>query len=173
MKTLKTASCTVDNTAQAELILGQLQAAGFSNKNISVLFPEKDDIKKFEKEHQTKSSEGTVAGAGTGGVIGGVLGWLVGIGSLAIPGIGPFIAAGPIVAALSGTVIGATFGGLTGTLVGMGIPQDEAKLYENKVKDGRILIVANTEENEVQGFQQACQIFANANAADISQVKAA
>src|SRR2546430_15317632 len=112
---------------QACRIVDHLRAAGFSNDDISVLLPDKAGTRDFAYEKGTKAPEGAVTGAGTGGVLGGVLGWLTGIGSLAIPGVGPFIAAGPIMAALSGAAIGAAAGGLVGTLVGMGIPAYEAK----------------------------------------------
>ncbi len=167
----KTISCTVKQSSQAEDILQQLKTTGFVNSQISVLFPEREDTKKWVQEKNTKAPEGAAAGAGTGGVIGGVLGWLVGIGSLAIPGVGPFIAAGPIMAALSGTAIGAAVGGLTGTLVGLGIPEYEAKLYEKKLKEGNVLISAHTEDNETEKRERAREIFKKAGANDISEVK--
>ena len=104
--------------AQAETIVDSLKIAGFSNNDISVPLPDKDGTRDFAHEKNTKAPEGAAAGAGTGGVVGGVLGWLVGIGSLAIPGVGPFVAAGPIMAALSGAAVGSAVGGLTGALVG-------------------------------------------------------
>jgi hypothetical protein len=120
--------------SQAVAIVERLRAAGFSNNDISVLFPDRTGTKDFAHEQHTKAPEGAAAGAGTGGVLGGALGWLVGIGALAIPGLGPFIAAGPIMAALSGAAAGAALGGLTGALIGMGIPEYEAKRYEGKIK---------------------------------------
>ena len=164
----KVLSCTVTNTAQSETILAQLQAEGIQNKNISVLFPEREDTKKWVQEKHTKAPEGAATGASTGGIIGGVLGWLVGIGSLAIPGVGPFIAAGPIMAALSGTAIGAAVGGLTGTLVGLGIPEYEAKIYESKIKEGRILISVHTQALEQDKNDRILQIFKKSDASDIS-----
>jgi hypothetical protein len=113
-----------------------LRAAGFSNTDISVLFPANEGTKDFAHEKHTKAPEGATTGAGTGAVLGGGLGWLVGIGALAIPGLGPFIAAGPIMAALAGIGVGGAVGGLTGALIGMGIPEYEAKRYEGRVKDG-------------------------------------
>src|SRR6059058_5656534 len=107
-----------------------LQAAGFRNTDISALFPENEGTKDFAAEKHTKAPEGAAAGAGTGAVIGGGLGWLTGLGALAIPGLGPFIAAGPIMAALAGVGVGAAAGGIVGALVGMGIPEYEAKRYE-------------------------------------------
>ena len=104
----------------------------------------------FAHEHNTKAPEGAVAGAGAGGALGGTLGLLAGIGALAIPGLGPFIAAGPILAALSGAAAGAALGGLTGALVGMGIPEMEAKQYEGKIKSGNILISIHVEDAEAR-----------------------
>src|SRR5215212_236107 len=131
--------CLAQTEAQAIMIVNQLRAAGFSSNDISVLFPDKTGTKDFAHEQHTKVPEGAATGAGTGGVLGGALGWLVGIGALAIPGLGPFIAAGPIMAALSGAGVGGTLGGLVGALVGMGIPEYEAKRYEGRVKSGGIL----------------------------------
>src|SRR6185295_10348659 len=113
-----------------------LKSAGFRNTDISVLLPDSLGTKDFAHEKGTKAPEGATAGAGTGAVAGGVLGWLVGIGALAIPGLGPFIAAGPIMAALAGAGVGGAVGGLTGALIGMGIPEYEAKRYEGRVKQG-------------------------------------
>src|SRR5271154_2072532 len=126
--------------SQAVAIADNLKAAGFSANDISVLFPDKAGTKDFAHEQHTKASEGAAAGAGTGAILGGALGWVIGIGSLAIPGLGIFIAAGPIMAALAGAAGGAAAGGLTGALIGMGIPEYEAKRYEGKVKDGNVLL---------------------------------
>ncbi len=134
--------------AQACRVVEDLKTAGFSNNDISVLLPDKSGTKDFAHEKHTKAPEGAATGAGTGGVLGGVMGWLVGIGALAIPGLGPFIAAGPIMAALSGAAIGAAAGGLVGTLVGMGIPEYEAKRYESKLREGRILISVHSENSD-------------------------
>ena len=161
----KAVMCIVQNRAQAEAIVGQLQSAGFSNDDVSVLFPNKDGTKDFAHEHNTKAPEGAVAGVGAGGVLGGTLGLLAGIGALAIPGFGPFIAAGPLLAALSGAAAGATVGGITGALVGMGIPEIEAKRYEGKIKGGNILISVHTENSDEQ--KRAEQIFKTARAEDI------
>src|ERR1700693_4770022 len=117
-----------------------LKAAGFSNRDISVLFPQSAGSKDFAHEKGTKAPEGATAGAGTGVVLGGAMGWLLGVGALAIPGLGPFIAACPIMAALAGAGVGGTLGGITGALVGMGIAEYEAKRYEGRVKDGGILL---------------------------------
>src|SRR6185437_5390857 len=125
---------------QAVNIANQLVSAGFSENDISVLFPDKAGTRDFAHEKHTKAPEGAATGAGTGVVLGGALGWLAGIGALAIPGVGPFIAAGPIMAALSGAAVGGAVGGITGALIGMGIPELEAKRYEGKIKQGNILL---------------------------------
>src|SRR5213593_858278 len=131
--------CIARTEAQALTIMNQLKEAGFSRNDISVLFPDKTGTKDFAHEQHTKAPEGAATGAGTGGVLGGALGWLAGVGTLAIPGLGPFIAAGPIMAALSGAAAGAALGGITGALVGMGIPEYEAKRYEGKIQEGNVL----------------------------------
>ncbi len=125
-----------------------LKAAGFSNHDISVLFPRTEGTKDFAHEKNTKAPEGASTGAGTGAVLGGGLGWLVGMGALAIPGLGPFIAAGPIMAALAGAGVGGAVGGLTGALIGMGIPEYEAKRYEGRVKDGGILLSVHSDSSD-------------------------
>ena len=140
----------VDTREQAETILGSLQQAGIGTSDISILFPDKSGTRDFAHEHNTKAPEGAVAGTATGGVLGGTLGLLTGIGALAIPGLGPFIAAGPLMAALSGAAAGAAMGGVVGALVGMGIPEVEAKQYEGKVKGGNILIAVHVETSETR-----------------------
>ena len=161
----KSVFCIATSREQAERIVGQLKTANFSSNDISALFPDKDTTRDFAHEKNTKAPEGAVAGAGTGGVVGGALGWIAGIGALAIPGVGPFIAAGPILAALSGAAIGATVGGIAGGLIGLGIPELEAKRYEGKVKAGNILISVHTENSEE--ITRAKEIFTNAKAEDI------
>jgi hypothetical protein len=151
---------------QAISIANQLKAAGFSDNDVSVLFPDKEGTKDFAHEQHTKAPEGAATGATGGAVLGGALGWLVGIGALAIPGVGPFIAAGPIMAALAGAAGGAAAGGLTGALIGMGIPEYEAKRYEGKVKDGNILMSVHTEDSKER--ERAKAIFVNGGAEDIS-----
>jgi hypothetical protein len=158
--------CLTDSESQAERIVDQLKAGGFSNNDISVLFPDKSGTRDFAHEQSTKAPEGASTGAGVGGVLGGGLGWLVGIGALAIPGVGPFIAAGPIMAALAGIGVGAAVGGLTGALVGMGIPEYEAKQYEGKIKAGNILISVHSEDSDEK--KRAKEIFERAGAHDIS-----
>ena len=135
------------NYSQAETVVADLRNNGFANNDISVLFPDKSGTRDFAHEQNTKAPEGAVAGAGAGGAIGGTLGLLAGIGALAIPGLGPFIAAGPILAALSGAAAGAALGGITGALIGMGIPEVEAKQYEGKIKGGNILLSVHVEDD--------------------------
>ena len=117
-----------------------LESDGFRTTDISVLFPENEGTKDFAHEKGTKAPEGAATGAGSGAVVGGVLGWLAGAGTIAIPGVGPFLAAGPIMAALAGAGVGGTAGGLIGALAGAGIPEYEAKRYEGIIKDGGILL---------------------------------
>jgi uncharacterized membrane protein len=162
----KAVFCIATSEFQAESIVNELKVAGFSDNDISVLFPDKTGTKDFAHEQHTKAPEGAVTGAGTLGVLGGALGWLAGIGALAIPGAGPFIAAGPIMAALSGAAVGAAVGGITGALVGMGIPEYEAKRYEGKIKEGNILISVHSDSHEET--KRAKEIFEQAGAHDIA-----
>jgi hypothetical protein len=162
----RSALCLVDTETQADAVVGKLGNAGFSDNDISVLFPDKGSTRDFAHKKATKMPEGATVGASTGGVVGGTIGLLVGIGALAIPGLGPFIAAGPIMAALSGGAIGAGVGGLTGALVGLGIPEYEAKRYEGKVKEGGILISVHSEKNDET--HRAKEIFKEEGAHDIS-----
>lgn len=136
------------NQDALELGIDALRSAGFRNTDISVLFPENEGTKDFAHRRGTKAPEGASTGAGTGAVVGGALGWLVGIGALAIPGIGPFIAAGPIMAALAGAGVGGAVGGLTGALVGLGIPEYEAKRYEGRITKGGILLSVHADDAE-------------------------
>src|SRR5512144_1918600 len=138
----------IDTESQAEQIVDNLKSAGFSNNDISVLFPDKGGTRDFAHEKHTKAPEGAATGAGTGGAIGGTLGLLAGIGALAIPGGGPFIAAGPIVGALAGLGVGGAGGGLVGALVGMGIPEYEAKRYEGRIKEGGILLSVHCDNSD-------------------------
>ena len=131
-----------------ESALNQLKDAGFRHEDISVLFPENLGSKELTTVKATKGPEGVAAGAGSGAVIGGALGWLVGIGALAIPGVGPFIAAGPIVAALAGVGVGGAVGGVTGGLVGLVIPEYEAKRYEGRVLRGGILLSVHCDDSK-------------------------
>jgi hypothetical protein len=151
---------------EAETVVERLKMAGFLSDDISILFSDTSGTKDFAIQHETKAPEGATTGGGTGFVIGGILGWLAGIGSLAIPGLGPFIAAGPIMAALSGAAIGTVVGGIAGALIGMGLPEYEARRYESKVKEGGILVsVHANDSNEVD---RAEKILKEAHAEDIS-----
>jgi hypothetical protein len=134
--------------AAAEEAVDALRDAGFRNTDISVLLPENEGTKDFAHKKDTKAPEGATTGATSGAVIGGVLGWLAGIGALAIPGLGPFIAAGPIMGALAGVGTGGVVGGLVGALVGMGIPEYEAKRYEGRIKEGGILLSIHCDSSE-------------------------
>src|SRR6266436_1449043 len=145
-----------------------LRAAGFSNTDISVLFPANEVTKDFAHEKNTKAPEGATTGAGTGALLGGGLGWLAGIGALAIPGLGPFIAAGPIMAALAGAGVGGAVGGLTGALIGMGIPEYEAKRYEGRVKDGGILLSVHSDTSDQ--IKVAKDVLKQTGAQDISSI---
>jgi hypothetical protein len=136
------------SSALAERAVNTILAAGFSNNDISVLLPDSPSSKEFAHEKNTKAPEGTATGVTTGGVVGGTLGLLVGIGALAIPGLGPFIAAGPIMGALAGLGAGGAVGGLIGALVGMGIPEYEAKRYEGRVKDGGVLLSVHCDTSD-------------------------
>jgi len=164
----KAVMCIVQRHDHAEKIVSHLQTVGFTSNDISVLFPDKQGTNDFAHEHNTKAPEGAVAGAGTGGVLGGTIGLLAGIGALAIPGLGPFIAAGPLLAALSGAALGAGVGGLTGALIGMGIPEIEARKYEGKIKGGNLLIAVHTESAEER--KRAEEVFKAAQAEDICTV---
>jgi len=162
----KAVFCIATSGTQAEAIVTQLKAAGFSNNDISILFPDKSGTKDMAHEQHTKAPEGATTGGSAGGVLGGALGWLAGVGALAIPGVGPFIAAGPIMAALSGAAVGAALGGITGSLVGMGIPEYEAKRYEGKIRQGNILISVHSENHDES--RRAKEIFEQVGAHDIA-----
>lgn len=136
------------SSMQAEYAVDRLIAAGFSNNDISVLLQDNRSSKEFAHEKNTKAPEGAAAGVTTGGVIGGTLGLLAGIGALAIPGLGPFIAAGPIMGALAGLGVGGAVGGLIGVLVGMGIPEYEAKRYQGRVKEGGVLLSVHCDTSD-------------------------
>ena len=152
--------------AMANTVVERLSAANFSSDDISVLMPDKTGTRDFAHEKNTKAPEGVASGAATGGALGGALGLLAGIGALAIPGIGPLIAAGPLFAALSGAAAGAAVGGVAGGLIGLGIPEYEAKRYEGKVREGNILISVHV-ENSDEG-DRAERIFEGAGMEDIS-----
>lgn len=162
-----TAAFGIYNTRMAvENAVDALRNAGFRNTDISVLMQENEGTKDFALEKGTKAPEGAAAGAGTGAVLGGALGWLAGIGALAIPGIGPLIAAGPIVAALAGAGAGGAIGGITGTLIGMGIPEYEAKRYDGRIRKGGILLSVHCDDSE--WTSRAKDILTQTGAEDVS-----
>ena len=158
--------CIAKSHSQAEQIVERLQGAGFPSEEISILLPDTEGKHDIAHVKATKAPEGATTGAAAGGVTGGVLGLLAGIGALAIPGVGPFIAAGPIMAALSGAAIGGTAGGVVGGLVGMGIPEIEAKRYEEKLKTGNYLIAVHAHDNDQE--DTAKNIMKDADADDIT-----
>src|ERR1700753_774908 len=150
----------------AERAVDQLVAAGFSQQDVSVLMADRKDSKDFAAEKNTKAPEGATAGVGVGGAVGGTLGLLAGIGALAIPGVGPLIAAGPIMGALAGLGVGGAVGGLVGALVGLGIPEYEAKRYEGRVKDGGILLSVHCDTSEE--VSRAKELLKSSGAEDVS-----
>jgi uncharacterized protein YcfJ len=156
----------VDSEIQAENAVNKLGTAGILSNDISVIMPDKHGTKDFAHEHNTKAPEGAVVGGASGGVVGGALGLLAGIGALAIPGFGPFIAAGPLMAALSGAAAGAAVGGVAGALVGMGIPEIEAKTYEGKLRGGNILLAVHVDSSDEE--TRAKEILKREGAHDIS-----
>lgn len=158
--------CTTRSQDEAEAIVDDLKAAGFPSASISALMPDRRSTRDFATEHNTKAPEGATTGGVAGLGVGAGLGWLAGIGALAIPGLGPFIAAGPIMAALSGAAIGTATGGVIGALIGMGIPEIEAKHYDEKVRQGSTLITVHTEDMAER--ERAREIFAAHHAEDIS-----
>lgn len=162
----KSVLCIATTLGQAERIVQQLQSQGFPASEISVLMPDTSGHHDFGHVKQTKAPEGTATGAATGGVAGGVIGLLAGIGALAIPGVGPLIAAGPIMAALSGAAVGATAGGVVGGLIGLGIPEIEAKRYEEKLKNGNYVIAVHGHDSDE--VDRAEKIYKDAGAEDIT-----
>lgn len=137
-----------DNRASLEAAIDGLRAEGFRERDMSALLPDAGATKEVAHEKHTKAPEGALVGATAGGVAGGTLGLLVGIGALAIPGLGPFIAAGPIMAALAGAGVGGAVGTLTGALVGMGIPEYEAKRYESFLNKGGSLLSVHADDGD-------------------------
>ncbi|MFZ6875993.1 hypothetical protein ACO0LF_28360 [Undibacterium sp. Di27W] len=158
--------CIATNRIQAENIVDNLKLAGFPSGDISVLFPDQTGTRDFAHEQNTKLPEGAATGGVAGMGLGAILGWLTGIGTLAIPGVGPFIAAGPIMAALSGAALVGAAGGIIGALVGLGIPEYEAKLYDGKIRGGNILISVHTDNSDQAG--SAKDIYKKAGAEDIN-----
>ncbi len=155
-----------DDRDSLERTVSELKEKGFHNTDISALLPTKSGTDDFAHEKGTKAPEGATAGIAGGAAIGGVLGWLAGIGALAIPGIGPFVAAGPIMASLAGASLGGTVGGITGALVGFGIPEYEAKRYESALKEGGMLLSVHADDSE--WVKMAEEIFKSFGARDIS-----
>lgn len=149
-----------------ENAVDQLKVAGFRNSDISVLMPDKDTTKEFAHEKHTKAPEGATTGASAGMLLGGTLGWLAGLGALAIPGVGPLVAAGPIMAALAGAGLGGAVGGVSGALIGFGIPEFEAKRYEGSVKNGGILMSIHCDTPE--WVDRAELLLENCGATDIA-----
>jgi hypothetical protein len=152
--------------AAADLATDSLVKAGFSAADVSALLPENLGSKPIATEKNSKAPEGAATGAGSGAVLGGTLGLLAGIGALAIPGVGPLIAAGPIMAALAGVGVGGAVGGFTGALIGMGIPEFEAKRYEGRLKKGGILLSVHCDTSDE--IKRAKEIMKNTHAEDIS-----
>jgi hypothetical protein len=149
-----------------EIGVNELKSDGFNNTDISVLFPESAGTRDFAHEKNTKAPEGATTGASTGVILGSALGWLMGIGALAVPGLGPFIAAGPVMTALAGAGVGGTVGGIAGALIGMGIPEYEAKRYEGQVKNGGILLSVHSDSSE--STRRATEILKRTGAQDIA-----
>jgi hypothetical protein len=152
--------------ASLERAVDGLRSSGFSSNDISILYPDNTSSRELATEKNSKAPEGAATGAGAGAVIGGTLGWLAGIGALAIPGVGPFVAAGPIMAALAGAGIGGAAGGLTGGLVGAGIPEYEAKRYAGRISKGGFLISVHSDNSDQ--IDRAKKILENAGGEDIA-----
>ena len=155
-----------NSISQAERAVEVISPPGFSSNDISELLPDNQSTREFAHEKNTKAPEGTATGATAGGAIGGTLGLLAGIGMLAIPGVGPLIAAGPIMAALAGLGVGGAVGGLIGALVGMGIPEYEAKRYEGRIKDGGVLLSVHCDTSDE--IKRAKDLLKQTAAEDIS-----
>lgn len=157
--------CITQSRLQTERIIDRLNVSGFAYSEISVLMPEADSNHDIGHVKASKAPEGTATGGITGGIAGGMLGLLAGLGALAIPGVGAFVVAGPIMAALSGAAIGAATGGVIGGLIGLGIPELEAKIYEEKLRTGNYLVAVHALDEEQ--IVQASEIFTAAGAQDI------
>jgi len=151
---------------RAEEAVDALRSAGFRNSDVSALLPDNVGTKDFAHEKNTKAPEGATTGATSGAVLGGALGWLAGVGSLAIPGLRPFIAAGPILGTLAGAGAGGAVGGLIGALVGMGIPEYEAKRYEGRVREGGILLSVHCDNSD--WVSRAKEILKKTGALDVA-----
>lgn len=156
-----------ETRSNLEMGVEALRDAGFRSTDVSALFPSTEESKSFAHERSTKAPEGAAAGAASGLALGGVLGWLAGAGIMAIPGVGPLVAAGPIVAALTGAGVGGVVGGVAGSLIGMGIPEHEARQYEGRIKDGGILLSVHCDDSA--WADRAEDILASTDATDISR----
>jgi hypothetical protein len=154
------------NRAAVEEAVDQLRAAGFRNTDVSVLFADNQGTKDFAHEKNTKAPEGATTGVLSGGLAGGVLGWLTGIGALAIPGLGPLVAAGPIVAALAGAGALGAVGGMIGALAGMGVPEYEAKRYEGRVREGGALMSVHCDNAD--WVKRAKEMLVQTGASDVA-----
>lgn len=155
--------------ADAEVAVDVLLSAGLTQNDISVLLSDNESTREFAHTKDTKAPEGTATGATAGGVLGGALGMLAGVGALSIPGLGPFIAAGPIMATLAGLGAGGAVGGLIGALVGMGIPEYEAKRFEGRVKQGGVLLSAHCDS--AQEVSSIKKLLEKTGAEDISSAE--
>jgi hypothetical protein len=158
--------CLTKTDAHAIRIANRLKASGFTANDVSILTPDRGGVRDLGHENSTKAPEGAATGAGTGALLGGALGWMAGIGALAIPGVGPLIAAGPILATLTGLAVGGTLGGVSGALVGLGIPEYEAKQYEGKLREGNILLCIHAKDSDEA--KKARQILTEEKAESIS-----
>lgn len=160
--------CLVSTTAKAECLVNCLREAGFNTNDISMLLPDISGSRDLSYEKHSKAPEGTATGAGAGALLGGAFGWLTGTGMVAIPALGSLVAAGPIVAALSAAAVGTAIGGVAGGLIGLGIPEFEAKQYEGKVKSGNILLSVHCINNEMS--KRAEEIFKSAHGREVNVV---
>lgn len=163
--------CLTNSRDCADRIIDRLHFSGFPYSEISVLLPETDLEHDILHVKSSKASEGVTTGATTGGIVGGAIALLVGVGALAIPGIGMFIAAGPIMAALSGAALGAATGGIVGGLIGLGIPEIEAKIYDAKLRVGHFLISVHTQNSDE--VERAKAIYTVEGAEEISTLREA
>lgn len=154
------------NRQAAEDAIGNLRSAGFRSTDVSLLLPENPGTKDLAHEKHTKAPEGAATGGFAGGIAGGVLGWLTGIGALMIPGLGPLIAAGPIVAALAGAGAVGALGGIVGALAGLGIPEYEARRYEGRIREGGVLLSVHCDNRE--WVKRAKQMLGETGAQDIA-----
>lgn len=158
--------CLTKTDDHAVRIANRLKSSGFSPNDISILTPDRGGVRDLAHENSTKAPEGAATGAGTGALLGGALGWMAGVGALAIPGVGPLIAAGPILATLTGLAVGGTVGGVSGALVGLGIPEYEAKQFEGKLREGNILMCVHAKDSN--DAAKARKIFTDEKAESIS-----